>query len=250
MTFLKIQNSAIHGLKRTSTILQQRSIATTPILLSNIGKLDVSYPSSVNVDLLDVNFSQDPRFKSTRTLKVTGPLGELKLPIYPFVAIKNVSALSSQSKDAKAVGKSDQNNDDFDQGKISVSVKDPKVKRQRQMWGTTRAHIQNMVNGVTEGHYATCKMVGVGYRANLETIEGKPVLQLRLGYSHPVNMIIPDHLKVEVPYPTLILIKGIDLQQVKLFAAKVREKKKPEPYNQKGIFINDETIKKKEVKKK
>ncbi|KAI7830096.1 50S ribosomal protein L6 [Kickxella alabastrina] len=126
------------------------------------------------------------------------------------------------------------------------SVENSELKRQRQMWGTTRALINNCVTGVTEGFSATLRFVGVGYRAALEG--GR--LALRLGYSHPISMEIPEGLKVTVPVPTRVLISGSDLQQVKLFAAKVREWKKPEPYNQKGIFINDETIRKKDGKKK
>ncbi|KAJ2239703.1 54S ribosomal protein L6 mitochondrial [Coemansia sp. RSA 455] len=114
------------------------------------------------------------------------------------------------------------------------------------MWGTTRACINNCVIGVTEGFSATLRFVGVGYRAAIENGQ----LALRLGYSHPINLEIPKGLKVSVPTPTRVLISGIDLQQVKLFAAKVRKWKKPEPYNQKGIFVDDETIRKKDGKKK
>ncbi|KAJ2604590.1 54S ribosomal protein L6 mitochondrial [Coemansia sp. RSA 1722] len=114
----------------------------------------------------------------------------------------------------------------------------------RQLSTTTVQRMSHI--GITEGFSATLRFVGVGYRAAME--DGR--LALRLGYSHPISMEIPVGLKVSVPVPTRVLISGMDLQQVKLFAAKVREWKKPEPYNQKGIFINDETIRKKDGKKK
>ncbi|KAJ2780623.1 54S ribosomal protein L6 mitochondrial [Coemansia interrupta] len=168
----------------------------------------------------------DARFFAKTTLTVTGPLGTRTLAIEPYVTL----AIQEDKVESQ----------------VTVAVEDSAEKRQRQMWGTTRALINNCVTGVTEGFSATLRFVGVGYRAAVEN--GR--LALRLGYSHPISLEIPQGLKVSVPVPTRVLISGIDLQQVKLFAAKVRQWKKPEPYNQKGIFINDETIRKKDGKKK
>ncbi|KAJ1814203.1 54S ribosomal protein L6 mitochondrial [Coemansia sp. RSA 2598] len=195
--------------------------------MSHIGSLPVKYSSDVQIKHINEPYSTtDSRFFDKTTLEITGPLGTRKMAIEPFVKL-----------DINQVG---------EESTVVVNVADSQVKRQRQMWGTTRALINNCVIGVTEGFNATLRFVGVGYRAALE--DGK--LALRLGYSHPINMDIPEGLKVSVPVPTRVLISGLDLQQVKQFAAKVREWKKPEPYNQKGIFINDETIRKKDGKKK
>ncbi|KAJ1839900.1 54S ribosomal protein L6 mitochondrial [Coemansia sp. RSA 2703] len=195
--------------------------------MSHIGSLPVKYPSAVQITHTPTPFSTtDARFFNKSTLTVSGPLGTRTMAIEPFVKL-SMEDLGGESQ-------------------VTVQVEDSGEKKQRQMWGTTRALINNCVTGVTEGFSATLRFVGVGYRAAVE--EGR--LALRLGYSHPISLEIPQGLKVSVPVPTRVLISGVDLQQVKLFAAKVREWKKPEPYNQKGIFINDETIRKKDGKKK
>ena len=100
--------------------------------------------------------------------------------------------------------------------------------------------------GVLSGYTLPIKLVGVGYRAALE----RNKLQLRLGYANPVEIEIPSDIKVTVPTPQRIIVQGIDLQRVTQFAAGVRKWRKPEPYNQKGVFVGDETIKKKEGKKR
>ncbi|KAJ2782322.1 54S ribosomal protein L6 mitochondrial [Coemansia javaensis] len=199
------------------------------VQMSHIGSLPVRYTSEVRIEHVAEPFSTtDARFADKTTLRVTGPLGERTMPIEPYVRLDFAEAKGGAERE------------------VRVSVEASGQKRQRQMWGTTRALINNCVRGVTEGFSATLRFVGVGYRAALEG----GALVLRLGYAHPITMQIPPELKVAVPAPTRVLISGIDLQQVKLFAAKVREWKKPEPYNQKGIFVDDETIKKKDGKKK
>ncbi|KAJ1722579.1 54S ribosomal protein L6 mitochondrial [Coemansia erecta] len=196
--------------------------------MSHIGSLPVKYPTGVQITHAPTPFSTtDARFFAKTTLTVSGPLGTRTMAIDPFVTLQIQQEAEGESQ-------------------VTVGVEDSGEKKQRQMWGTTRALINNCVTGVTEGFSATLRFVGVGYRAAVE--DGR--LALRLGYSHPISLEIPEGLKVSVPVPTRVLISGIDLQQVKLFAAKVREWKKPEPYNQKGIFINDETIRKKDGKKK
>ncbi|OLY82252.1 50S ribosomal protein L6 [Smittium mucronatum] len=236
------------GLAQKSLVF--RSFTNSRATNSNIGKLAIEYPENVQVIHSNTPFSQtDLRFKNTSTLKVIGPLGELQMAIQPFVKLQNVIPKAADSS-APSSRPGPKNQSPAQQGHVIVSVLDTKLKPHRQMWGTTRALIKNMVVGVTEGYTSMLRMVGIGYRASLETVDGSQVLQLKLGYSHPVNIPIPDHIKVQVPFPTTIIVTGIDLQQVKLFAAKVREKKKPEPYNQKGIFVDEETIRKKEGKKK
>ncbi|KAJ1897591.1 54S ribosomal protein L6 mitochondrial [Kickxella alabastrina] len=207
-----------------------RALSTSRLVQSHIGSSPIKYTSEVKIQHIPTAFSTtDSRFFDKTTLQVTGPLGTRTMPIEPYVKLDFVKS--------KIAGGDTE---------LLISVENSELKRQRQMWGTTRALINNCVTGVTEGFSATLRFVGVGYRAALEG--GR--LALRLGYSHPISMEIPEGLKVTVPVPTRVLISGSDLQQVKLFAAKVREWKKPEPYNQKGIFINDETIRKKDGKKK
>lgn len=114
-----------------------------------------------------------------------------------------------------------------------------------------RAHLQNYITGVSEGHVCILRLVGVGYRASIEktssiteaTYEGQEFLALKLGFAHPVEMGIPKGVKASVPQPTRILLEGADKEVVTMFAAQIRDWRKPEPYKGKGIFINDETIK-------
>ena len=111
--------------------------------------------------------------------------------------------------------------------------------------GTTRALVQNMVIGVTEGFKKELQLKGVGYRAQ---VQGK-VLNLTLGFSHPVNVKIPTGITIEVPEQTVVVITGVDKQQVGQLAANIRAIRPPEPYKGKGIRYADETIILKEVKK-
>jgi large subunit ribosomal protein L6 len=112
--------------------------------------------------------------------------------------------------------------------------------------GSTRAHLANMVLGVTKGYEKKLDLVGVGYRA---AVAGK-VLNLTLGFSHPVAFPIPDGITIETPTQTEILIKGFDLQRVGQLAAEIRAIRPPEPYKGKGVRYSDEKISLKEGKKK
>lgn len=96
------------------------------------------------------------------------------------------------------------------------------------MWGTKRALLQNHVTGVSEGHIAILRLVGVGYRASIEN--NGTILNLKVGYSHPVELKIPEDVKASTPQPTRILLEGCDKVTVKQFAADIREWRKPEPY--------------------
>ncbi len=116
----------------------------------------------------------------------------------------------------------------------------------QKMWGTVRSRIMNIVDGVSNGFNKELELNGVGYKA---TQKGK-VLELLLGYSHPINFDVPDDLKVEVPKPTVIKISGIDKQRVGQIAANIRSFRKPEPYKGKGVKYKEEVIKRKEGKKK
>lgn len=115
-------------------------------------------------------------------------------------------------------------------------VKD--TKQSKALHGTNNALVSNIVNGVEKGFSKNLKLVGVGYRAALKS----NVLELALGYSHPIKVEIPKGIRVEVPTNVQINISGIDKQQVGFFAAKVREYRKPEPYKGKGVLYIDEKI--------
>ncbi len=112
--------------------------------------------------------------------------------------------------------------------------------------GATRAHLANMVRGVTKGYDRKLELVGVGYRA---AVQGKQ-LNLTLGFSHPIAFPIPEGITIETPSQTEILIKGIDRQKVGQVAAVIRGFRPPEPYKGKGVRYSDEQITLKEAKKK
>lgn len=126
-----------------------------------------------------------------------------------------------------------------------ITVKRPnEEKHTKQLHGTTRALLNTMVEGVSAGFTKQLKVVGIGYRAALK---GKK-LNLNVGFSHEVNIDVPEGVTVEVPDNTTINVSGIDKQIVGQFAANVRAVKKPEPYGGKGIRYADENVRRKEGK--
>lgn len=151
--------------------------------------------------------------QSGNTLKIKGTKGELTREFHPNIKI-DVSA-------------------------SEVVVTRPNDKKENKaLHGLTRALINNMIIGVSEGYTKTLDIVGVGYKAEQK---GKNVL-LTLGYSHPIYFMPPDSVTLEVTTPTQIKISGIDKEVVGLVAAKLRSFKLPEPYKGKGIKYNDEVI--------
>lgn len=114
------------------------------------------------------------------------------------------------------------------------------------MVGTTRALVANIFRGITSGFEKKLDLVGVGYRAQAQ---GK-VLNLSLGFSHPVKYEVPEGITVETPSQTEILVKGIDRQKVGQVASEIRAFRPPEPYKGKGVKYSDEVIIRKEAKKK
>jgi large subunit ribosomal protein L6 len=112
--------------------------------------------------------------------------------------------------------------------------------------GSTRAHLANMVNGVSKGFERKLELVGVGYRA---AVQGK-MLNLTLGFSHPVAFAVPEGITIETPSQTEVLVKGIDRQKVGQVAAEIRGYRPPEPYKGKGVRYSGEKISLKEGKKK
>jgi large subunit ribosomal protein L6 len=129
---------------------------------------------------------------------------------------------------------------------VTLSVENAEVKKQRSMWGLTRTLIQNAVTGMTEGFSVPLYLVGVGYRAALESdprgkCEGMSGMRLnmKLGFSHTVIVPVPDHIKAEVPHATKIVLSCTDKHQLGLFAARVRKWRPPEPYKGKvsGLIV-------------
>ncbi|TDJ44704.1 MAG: 50S ribosomal protein L6 [Gammaproteobacteria bacterium] len=154
-------------------------------------------------------------------LIVKGPKGELSMAVNSEIAI-NVEA-----------------------GQLTFAAKSGS-RFAHAMSGTTRALVNNMVTGVSDGFERKLELVGVGYRAKMQ---GKK-LNLTLGFSHPVNHDVPEGITVETPSQTEILIKGIDKQKVGQVAADIRGYRPPEPYKGKGIRYSDEHVFRKEAKKK
>jgi len=137
---------------------------------------------------------------------------------------------------------------------VTVAVEDGVVSVERSgdnpahwaMAGTTRALLNNMVTGVSAGFERKLTLVGVGYRAQAK---GK-VLNLSLGYSHPIDYPVPEGIEIETPSVTEILVKGADKQRVGQVAAEIRAFRPPEPYKGKGVRYADEQVMRKEAKKK
>jgi len=127
---------------------------------------------------------------------------------------------------------------------LEIKYTDPGLSRTQA--GSVRAHLANMVVGVTKGYEKKLELVGVGYRA---AVQGK-VLNLTLGFSHPVNYPIPEGITIEAPSVTEVIIKGIDRQKVGQVAAEIRDIRPPEPYKGKGVKYAGEQISLKEGKKK
>jgi large subunit ribosomal protein L6 len=156
-----------------------------------------------------------------RTITAKGPKGELKFVVNEEVLVK------------------------MEDGAIQVSPRDGS-KDSRSKWGMTRTLISNLVAGVANGFEKRLEINGVGYRA---AMQGKN-LQLALGFSHDVLYEVPEGIEVSTPKPTEIVVKGIDKQKVGQVAAEIREYRGPEPYKGKGVKYADETIFRKEGKKK
>lgn len=177
--------------------------------MSRIGNKLITLSAGVTVEVQENNY-----------VVVKGPKGEIAKQLCPKMEIKVEGTT------------------------VSVVRPDDSIEN-KTLHGTTRANLNNMVEGVTNGFTKKLLIEGVGYRASLE---GK-TLVLAAGYSHLVKLPIPEGLEVKVPTPTEISISGIDKQVVGQFAAEARAVRKPEPYLGKGIRYSDEIIRRKEGKK-
>jgi len=172
--------------------------------MSRIGKAPVEIPQGVNVEV------------SGRSVKVTGPKGELTVPLGRGVEAKQ------------------------ENGNVVVE-RDSESPEHRAMHGLTRSLIQNAVTGVTDGFAKTLQIAGVGYRAALAGSD----INLQVGYSHPVTVTPREGIDFEVPNATTIIVRGIDKQRVGQTAAEIRRVRPPEPYKGKGIRYSDEQIRRK-----
>ena len=173
--------------------------------MSRIGRMPIAIPAGVTVEVAENN-----------KVTVKGPKGTLERVMAPEMEIKVEGAVVTVSRP----------ND---------------LKRMKSLHGLTRTLIHNMVVGVTEGFQKVLEVNGVGYRA---AKQGK-VLNLSLGYSHPVEMTDPEGLEVVVEGQNKIIVKGIDKEKVGQYAAEIRDKRRPEPYKGKGIKYADEHIRRK-----
>ncbi|OCT53212.1 54S ribosomal protein L6, mitochondrial [Cladophialophora carrionii] len=221
------------GARPASTLAHTHTPAapTAPSHQSRIGRTPINVPPEVQLRFYDLpkgNVRSRHPDTPNMAVEVTGPLGQLTVPLPPY--------LHAQHDEAAR--------------KISVRVDDVAEKHQRAMWGTMRALLQNSISGVSEGHLSILRLVGVGYRATIEptattvaaTYPGQQFVNLKLGYAHPVELGVPKGVTASTPQPTRILLQGVDRQVVKQFAAQIRMWRKPEPYKGKGIFVDGETI--------
>lgn len=171
--------------------------------MSRIGKQPIKLPEGVTVSV------------SGLVVAVKGPKGELSAKFHPHMSVE-----------VKA-------------GSVTVSIA-KKSKQAAALWGTTRANIANLVQGVTEGFKKQLELQGVGYRANLK---GKDI-ELQIGFSHPVLIKAPEGIAFAVE-KEIITVTGIDKQLVGQVTASIRAVRKPEPYQGKGIRYVGEVVRRK-----
>ncbi len=177
--------------------------------MSRVGKKPVVIPSGVNASV------------EGQLVKVKGPKGAMQLTLHDDVSAK------------------------VEDGSVKVDPKSD-TKRARAMWGTYRALVANLIEGVTKGYERKLEISGVGYRA---AMQGKN-LQIQLGYSHDIVFPVPEGITITLPKATEVVITGIDRQKVGQAAAEIRSFRRPEPYKGKGVKYSDEFIFRKEGKKK
>ncbi|WP_223670950.1 50S ribosomal protein L6 [Kangiella shandongensis] len=176
--------------------------------MSRVAKATVSIPSGVEVNIKD------------GVISVKGSKGQLEEQLHNDVDVK------------------------VEDGEVNFAPKDS--AKSWAMAGTYRALINNMVTGVTEGFEKKLKLIGVGYRAQ---VQGRK-LNLTLGFSHPIEFEIPEGVTIEAPSQTDLVVKGASKQIVGQVAANIRAYRPPEPYKGKGVRYVDEHIVRKEAKKK
>ena len=176
--------------------------------MSRIGKLPIPLPAGVSVDV-----------SNKGDVKVKGPKGDLALTIDPDIQVA------------------------VEDGTVEVT-RPTEQKRHRALHGLTRSLLANMVQGVSEGYKRELELIGVGYRASMQG----EILELGLGYSHPIYFVAPKGVSISTPArgkQIIIAIEGADKQMVGQVAAKIRALRPPEPYKGKGIRYTDEFVRRK-----
>jgi len=181
--------------------------------MSRIGKSPIVLPANVTVEVSDSNF-----------VTVTGPKGKLEQQITGNVSLTKVEQDGKQA---------------------ILLVANDNLAETNAKHGLYRALIANMVTGVSTGFTKSITINGVGYKVQ---VQGNKVV-LNIGFSHPVNMEIPQGLTVTCPTATEILVAGISKEQVGQFAADIKAIKKVEPYHGYGIYYTNEHVRRKEIKK-
>jgi large subunit ribosomal protein L6 len=177
--------------------------------MSRVGKYPVPLPQGVSISVVD------------GILTAKGKLGELTMPVSDRVEAK------------------------VEDGRLAVIPRN-KEAASRMMWGTTRANVANMVEGVSKGYAKVLEITGTGFRASVQGSN----LVMNLGFSHDVVFAIPDGIKISCEKPTLIKVEGIDKRLVGQVCAEIRAFRPPEPYKGKGVKFEGEAIRRKEGKKK
>ncbi len=177
--------------------------------MSRIGNLPISLPKGVEVKVSKSNL-----------VTVKGPKGELNQQV---------------DQDMKL---------EIEDGELKIN-RPTEQKRHRALHGLYRSLVNNMVTGVTDGYKVNLELIGVGYRASNQG----QLLELQLGYSHPIMFYVPDEVKVTTEMkkgtPPQIVLEGIDKQLIGQIAAKIRAFRKPEPYKGKGVLFKGEVIRRK-----
>lgn len=181
--------------------------------MSRLGKKQIEIPTGVTVDI------------SAKSISVKGPKGQLSIAPYKGIDVK------------------------VDGSSLVVSNTDPADRKLNAMHGTMRAHLNNMVVGVSEGFKRDMQIFGTGY--NIKEQGGK--LVLNVGYCHPVELKMPKGVSVEIKtaatrgneVPAIFSISGVDKHQLGQFAAELRASRPPEPYKGKGVRYADEHIRRK-----
>jgi large subunit ribosomal protein L6 len=191
-------------------------------------------------------FFQSPEMQASTTLRSMIGKKIIKFQPTTTVTLKDRTLTMQTSTNQKQFELQEFISLQISNNQIRVKVNDPNQKTQKQMWGTTQKLIQNKIIGIEQGFTLPLRMVGVGYRALMEG--GK--LSLKIGVSHPVLFDIPKGVVCTIPAPQRIILQGDDWYKLTQFAANIRKTRPPEAYNQKGIFVGEETIKKKEGKKR
>jgi len=183
--------------------------------MSRIGKKPITIPQAVMVE------------QKGLCIKVSGPLGELQMDSFGHIKVKI----------------------DASEGKILIENEHPQNRQYKQLHGTTRALIANMVTGVSTGFEKKMEIYGTGF--NVKEIGGKLVFQI--GFSHPIELAIPKGIKVNIEVnatrgnevPAKFTLSGIDKRLLGQFAADIRKIRPPEPYKGKGIRYADEQVRRK-----